>query len=577
MCGQTTGVGHLGVAAIDFGTTYSGYAFSFKSQFETDPCNISAKTWTGGQLQSLKAPTCVLIKPDRTTLETFGFDAETRYSQLCETGEHTQWYYFQRFKMLLWKKEINKNSMLEDETGKMLPALTVFSLSIRYMKEDMERMSEKQLCGIHPGDIHWVITVPAIWDDSAKNFMRLAAQKAGIDSAKLTIALEPEAASIYCRHIPVEIDGNTGLEASFRVGKKFIVLDSGGGTIDITVHEVCFDGKLKEIYKATGGAWGGTMVDKEFLDFIAELTGKDLLQRFKKDHMEDYLDLLRDFEIKKRKTDSNSQGRVTIKLPLTFMDLVEDNKGQTIKHIVKSSHYANMATLSGDKFRLDYNIFRSFFKKSVDNIVSHVKYLLFEQETAGVDTILMVGGFSESPLLTDTIQREFPRMKVIVPKDAGLAVMKGAVIFGHCPTLIKERVSKYTYGIEAIDRFDRKVHPLNKLHKTDKGNMCREIFDLVVKSGEKLRVDEPHFERRYSSVNVDQYYLSLSLYTTTNNDVKFVTDIGCKNIGCIDVPLSGKGTDRCVKVRLYFGGTEIIFECEEESTGIVTRNVVNLM
>ena len=49
--------------------------------------------------------------------------------------------------------------------------------SNRYMKEDMERMSEKQLCGIHPGDIHWVITVPAIWDDSAKNFMRLAAQK----------------------------------------------------------------------------------------------------------------------------------------------------------------------------------------------------------------------------------------------------------------------------------------------------------------------------------------------------------------------------------------------------------------
>ncbi|KAH3738013.1 hypothetical protein DPMN_044616 [Dreissena polymorpha] len=574
---MATGVGHLAVAAIDFGTTYSGYAFSFKSQFETDPLNIAAKTWAGGQLQSLKGPTCVLIKPDGKTLETFGFDAETRYSQLIEIGQHTKWYYFQRFKMLLWEKAINKNSMLADETGKMLPALTVFSLSISYMKKDMESMSTKQLCGIGPDDIHWVITVPAIWDDSAKNFMRLATKKAGISSEKLTIALEPEAASIYCRHIPVELDGTSGIASSFRFGKKYLVLDAGGGTIDTTVHEVCFDGKLKELYKATGGAWGGTMVDKEFWDFIAELTGKDSLHRFKKDNMEDYLDLLRDFEIKKRKTDSNSQGLVTIKLPLTLMDIVEENEGRKMKQVVQSSRYAKMVTLSGDKLRMEFNIFRSFFKQSVDNIVLHVKHLLSEPETNGVDAILMVGGYSESPLLTETIQKEFPRMKVIVPKDSGLAVMNGAVIFGHSPNLIKERVSKYTYGIDISEIFDRKIHPSEKLEKTDLGDMCRDVFDLVVKSDQKLKVGEPQFEGRYSSVAVNQSVVALNLYTTTNKDVKFVTDIGCKNIGCIDVPISGKGTGRYVKVRLYFGGTEILFECEEESTGIVTRNVVDLM
>ena len=42
------------VAAIDFGTTYSGWAFSFKHDFERDPINVSAKTWLGGQLTSLK-------------------------------------------------------------------------------------------------------------------------------------------------------------------------------------------------------------------------------------------------------------------------------------------------------------------------------------------------------------------------------------------------------------------------------------------------------------------------------------------------------------------------------------------
>ena len=35
-----------------------------------------------------------------------------------------------------------------------------------------------------------------------------------------------------------------------------------GGTIDITIHEVQPDGRLKELYHANGGAWGGTYVDK---------------------------------------------------------------------------------------------------------------------------------------------------------------------------------------------------------------------------------------------------------------------------------------------------------------------------
>ena len=42
------------VAAIDFGTTYSGWGFSFRHEFESDPTKVSAKQWSGGQLVSLK-------------------------------------------------------------------------------------------------------------------------------------------------------------------------------------------------------------------------------------------------------------------------------------------------------------------------------------------------------------------------------------------------------------------------------------------------------------------------------------------------------------------------------------------
>ena len=50
------------------------------------------------------APTCVLIKPDGKTLDAFGFGAEDRYVELSEEGSHKQWYFFQRFKLMLLDK-----------------------------------------------------------------------------------------------------------------------------------------------------------------------------------------------------------------------------------------------------------------------------------------------------------------------------------------------------------------------------------------------------------------------------------------------------------------------------------------
>ena len=55
--------------------------------------------------------------------------------------------------------------------------------------------------------------------------------QAGIDSNMLTIALEPEAAAIYVKHLPVDrrLDGEGGdLFRTFAPGYKYIVVDAGG-------------------------------------------------------------------------------------------------------------------------------------------------------------------------------------------------------------------------------------------------------------------------------------------------------------------------------------------------------------
>jgi len=41
------------------------------------------------------------------------------------------------------------------------------------------------------------------------------------------LALEPEAASLYCKYLPVEKRGGAGYEA-FQTGSSYMVIDAGG-------------------------------------------------------------------------------------------------------------------------------------------------------------------------------------------------------------------------------------------------------------------------------------------------------------------------------------------------------------
>lgn len=49
-------------------------------------------------------------------------------------------------------------------------------------------------------------------------------------------------------------------------GDRYIVVDGGGGTVDVTVHQIRLpEGHLKELYKATG------KIDSSLLLFIEHL------------------------------------------------------------------------------------------------------------------------------------------------------------------------------------------------------------------------------------------------------------------------------------------------------------------
>ena len=61
--------------------------------------------------------------------------------------------------------------------GKKFPAVLVFAHSLNYFKHMCLQELRGQMISnsVTADDIQWVITVPAIWRESAKQFMRRAA------------------------------------------------------------------------------------------------------------------------------------------------------------------------------------------------------------------------------------------------------------------------------------------------------------------------------------------------------------------------------------------------------------------
>jgi hypothetical protein len=77
--------------------------------------------------------------------------------------------------MTIWNfQSAKRDAVLKDVSEKNVPALLVFSMSLRYLKDTLVSTLTERGTGVDLRDIKFILTIPAIWSDSAKQFMREA-------------------------------------------------------------------------------------------------------------------------------------------------------------------------------------------------------------------------------------------------------------------------------------------------------------------------------------------------------------------------------------------------------------------
>lgn len=346
-------------------------------------------------------------------------------------------------------------------------------------------------------------------------------------------------------------------------------IDVVGGTADITVHQRQTDKTLKELHAATGGALGGKSVDDAFGAFLEEIVGKENMTKLKHNSMDDYLLLFRDFEIKKRKITEDSPAKISISIPFALVELLQNDKQtKSLDAAVKKSRFADTVTSGKQKIQILNSEFRKFFQPTIDGIIRHIEDILDDHTFHDVKYILMVGGFSDCVLVQNAIRNRFTRKTVIVPDDAGLAVLKGAVLFGHVPKTISSRVARYTYGIQTWPAFNPHKHPADKKVVLNGVARCRDAFFKYIEIGQQ--VTPGHSESQvFQVLKPDEDCLECTVYVSTKQEPEFVDEDGCRALGVLKIPLGNASTSRDpieVEETLVFGETELHVRAMDMST-----------
>lgn len=253
--------------------------------------------------------------------------------------------------------------------------------------------------------VEYVLSVPALWPDLAQRKTRDCAAQAGMGvGSALHLVSEPEAAAIHCL--------NDMKASSMKVGQTFVILDAGGGTVDLITYTVTALKPTLELSEASPGighCCGSAILNRIFALFLQKKLGET--PRWGKWVLED---ALHNFEHDIKRSFRGTFGE-TFHVPVPNMEN-DDRLG--IKR--------NKMVLTGTELR-------AIFEPVFNEILKSVRDQIGASKTP-VTAVIVVGGFGCNSYLCDEIRREIVQLpgkiQVIQPANAWTAVVRGALMKG---------------------------------------------------------------------------------------------------------------------------------------------------
>ena len=359
------------------------------------------------------------------------------------------------------------------------------------------------------------ITVPLEFNEFQRNEIKAAGYKAGFTEVK--IRPEPIAAAVAY-----------GLNIS--ENKKILVYDFGGGTFDVAVLEIA-DGDFRRL-----GAGGD---DK--------LGGEDFTEAL----ISDFTDKLLDGEILPNReeldmTDEDASGLSHDEFVKNRLKIWE--ACETIKCRLSTSYEEHVSiqlyVRPGERKDVEYKLTRQEFEDITAELMARAKKALDEAlqkanlKRNDIDVIIMAGGTSTIPSITDTVKRYFGKQPY-ADRDPATLIAEGAAIFADIEWNRDSTIDKQ------IRIYDKTM--------TDLGVSLRDrTFDIIIPADSALPTQK---EKVYSLVKDGQEELLIECFSRElGSQASRTIDDSIKYIGQVKIsqlpPLKRTEADVRVTFRL---------------------------
>ena len=260
----------------------------------------------------------------------------------------------------------------------------------------------------------------------------------------MVFAYEPEAAALFTQYDFLHS------EKCF-VEFCYLVVDCGGGTVDIAAHKIAKQyGNIviNDIAHPHGGNCGGFAVNDQFEKLLIDILriSPEKFNQMKIICPVQWNTLInKKFEYTKYTLDPNDKSStITLEFPSKICDEMKKLAGKSIEDLIDDYGNENIQWDDDDSaIVLGYPVIDKLFKPILDEICMLIKTVLAKPECVEVKTILLVGGFADSANLFQRIKNTFGSdYDVNRSTTPGFSVVKGAVLCGQQEMLIRTLLEK---------------------------------------------------------------------------------------------------------------------------------------